>query len=167
MKTIDSFIAFENPIGNQIPNINLYMDQLLEYFNNALGELKRQNEDTVFTKTMINNYVKSNLITSPDRKKYSHETICDLVLVYHLKRAFSIPDTTVILNAVKKDAQYYENFTQIQTEIRKSLLSTIPTPLSTDNAIDLLTQLSAEISIKKQLAEQLIDYLSSEIKVEK
>ncbi|GAB6107571.1 DUF1836 domain-containing protein [Fusibacter bizertensis] len=167
MKTIDSLITFENPIGNQIPNINLYMDQLLEYFNNTLGELKRQNEDTVFTKTMINNYVKSNLITSPDRKKYSHETICDLVLVYHLKRAFSIPDTTVILNAVKKDPQYYENFTQIQTDIRRSLLSTIPTPLSADSAIELLTQLSAEISIKKQLAEQLIDYLSSDIEVQK
>lgn len=167
MKTIDSLISFKNPIRTQIPNINLYMDQLLEYFNSTLGELKRQNEDAVFTKTMINNYVKSNLIISPDRKKYSHETICDLVLVYHLKRAFSIPDTTVILSAVKKDPQYYENFTQIQSEIRDSLLNDIPTPLTHESALEMLTQLSAEISIKKQLAEQLIDYLSSEIAVEK
>ncbi|MDH8678499.1 DUF1836 domain-containing protein [Fusibacter bizertensis] len=167
MKTIDSLISFKNPIGTQIPNINLYMDQLLEYFDHTLGDLKRQNEDAVFTKTMVNNYVKSNLINAPDKKKYSHETICDLVLVYHLKRAFSIPDTTIILNAIKNDPEYYESFIKIQGAIRESLLEVIPKSLTKESAKEMLTHLSAEISIKKQLAEQLIDYLSSDIDVQK
>ena len=51
-----------------IPQIDLYMDQVTTFMEKHLGELKRYPEDKVLTKTMINNYAKNNLLPSPVRK---------------------------------------------------------------------------------------------------
>ncbi len=41
-----------------IPEIDLYMDQVIQLFESNLGSAKRTEEDKVLTKTMINNYSK-------------------------------------------------------------------------------------------------------------
>jgi len=170
MNPIEKLMQFENPDAHTIPSISLYMDQLLEYFESALGDLKRQDEDTVLTKTMINNYVKSGLIKAPERKKYDKETISDLIVVYHMKKAFSIQDTSRILDTMKENQGYYEQFVTENHQIREEMLSRFnvePESLDREKALVLLKQLSIEVSIKKQLAEQLIDYLSSTMRVQK
>lgn len=170
MNSVEKLLKFQNPQENTIPNISLYMDQLQEYFETTLGDLKRQNEDTVLTKTMINNYVKSNLIKAPERKKYDKETICDLIAIYHLKKAFSIQDTMRVLTLMKKDENYYTHFVKDQEAVRSELLSKVPNgtlALSHEDAATLLLQLTLEVSIKKQLSEQLIDYLSAKTSVQK
>lgn len=170
MNSLEKLLKFKNPEENVIPNISLYMDQLQEYFETTLGDLKRQDEDAVLTKTMINNYVKSNLIKAPERKKYDKETIGDLIVIYHLKKAFSIQDTMRVLSLMKKDDHYYTHFVKDQDTVRNELISKIPSEtfdLSQDDAIALLLQLTLEVSIKKQLSEQLIDYLSAKTSVQK
>lgn len=170
MNSVEKLLKFQNPEENTIPNISLYMDQLQEYFESTLGNLKRQDEDAVLTKTMINNYVKSNLIKAPERKKYDKETICDLIAIYHLKKAFSIQDTMRVLNLMKKDKHYYTHFVNDQDVVRSELISKIPNEtfdLSQKEATTLLLQLTLEVSIKKQLSEQLIDYLSAKTSVQK
>lgn len=170
MNTLEKLLNFQNPEENTIPNISLYMDQLQEYFETTLGDLKRQDEDAVLTKTMINNYVKSNLIKAPERKKYDKETIGDLIVIYHLKKAFSIQDTMNVLNLMKKDAHYYAHFVKEQDAIRSELISNMPNgtfDMSQEEAKALLLQLTLEVSIKKQLSEQLIDYLSAKTSVQK
>ena len=54
-----------------IPNIDLYMDQVTTFMESNLGSLKRNPEDKVLTKTMINNYAKNDLLPSPEKKRYS------------------------------------------------------------------------------------------------
>ena len=44
---------------DEIPQIDLYMDQVTTFMEKHLGELKRYPEDKVLTKTMINNYAKT------------------------------------------------------------------------------------------------------------
>ena len=170
MNSIEKLLKFQNPEENTIPNISLYMDQLQEYFETTLGDLKRQDEDTVLTKTMINNYVKSNLIKAPERKKYDKETIGDLIVIYHLKKAFSIQDTMRVLNSMKNETHYYTHFVNNQDAIRSELISKMPNgvfEISRDDATALLLQLTLEVSIKKQLSEQLIDYLNAKTSVQK
>ena len=55
---------------DEIPQIDLYMDQVTTFMEKHLGELKRYPEDKVLTKTMINNYAKNNLLPSPLKKKH-------------------------------------------------------------------------------------------------
>ena len=43
---------------DEIPGIDLYMDQVTTFMENHLSSSKRHPEDKVLTKTMINNYAK-------------------------------------------------------------------------------------------------------------
>ena len=70
---------------NDIPEIDLYMDQVIQLFEANLGSVKRKEEDKVLTKTMINNYAKANLLMSIKNKKYSKEHLLLMSLIYDLK----------------------------------------------------------------------------------
>ena len=77
---------------DEIPQIDLYMDQVTTFMEKHLGELKRYPEDKVLTKTMINNYAKNNLLPSPVKKKYTQEHILLLVFIYYFKNLLSFTD---------------------------------------------------------------------------
>ena len=69
MSKIVEFIKFRGIRKNTIPNIPLYMDQILNFFEEKLNILKRNDDEKIFTKTMINNYVKAKVIPKPYKKK--------------------------------------------------------------------------------------------------
>ena len=55
MQIHPDFMNFDTINEEDIPEIQLYMDQVLEFFETRLGANKRTDQDTIFTKTMINN----------------------------------------------------------------------------------------------------------------
>ena len=83
-----------------IPQIDLYMDQVTTFMEKHLGELKRYPDDKVLTKTMINNYAKNNLLPSPVRKKYTQEHILLLVFIYYFKNLLNFNDIETILSYI-------------------------------------------------------------------
>lgn len=159
MKKLEQAMTFTNPTRQDIPNIHLYMDQLLEFYENTLGALKREGEASVFTKTMINNYVKSGLVGPPTKKKYNSTAIEDLIIIYHLKKSFSIQDISIILDAIKTNGHYYDHFINDYNNIRDGLQDTTAELSSDMDCLRLLQQLIVEISFKKQLADILIDQI--------
>ena len=72
-----------------IPNIDLYMDQVTTFMDEQLAASKRYESDKILTKTMINNYAKNNLLPSPDKKKYSKEHVLTLLFIYYFKNILS------------------------------------------------------------------------------
>lgn len=76
----------------QIPNIDLYMDQVTTFMDEHLYASKRHPDDKLLTKTMINNYTKNNLLPSPSKKKYSKEHMLLLIFIYYFKNILSIND---------------------------------------------------------------------------
>ena len=85
--------------AEDIPNIDLYMDQVLTFMDRKLRSAVRpQTEDRVLTKTMINNYAKNHLLPSPEKKKYTKEHIMVLMFIYYFKNILSIGDIQSILN---------------------------------------------------------------------
>ena len=74
---------------NDIPNIDLYMDQVTTYLGDKFKVTKRHEDDKLMTKTMINNYVKSHLLPSPEKKKYSKDHIMALIMIYFFKNIIS------------------------------------------------------------------------------
>ena len=82
---------------NDVPNIDLYMDQVTTYLNNKFSASKRYDDDKLLTKTMINNYAKSRLLPSPEKKKYSKDHIIVLALIFFFKNVISINDVTTVL----------------------------------------------------------------------
>lgn len=81
----------------ELPNIDLYMDQVTTFMDEHLESTKRYSDDKLLTKTMINNYTKSNLLPSPDKKKYSKDHMYLLLFIYYLKNILSINDTQSII----------------------------------------------------------------------
>uniref|UniRef100_UPI00402AC3E3 DUF1836 domain-containing protein n=1 Tax=[Lactobacillus] rogosae TaxID=706562 RepID=UPI00402AC3E3 len=75
-----------------VPNIDLYMDQVTTFMDEHLSDVKRYEDDKILTKTMINNYTKNDLLPPPVKKKYSKEHI------YVLKNILSISDIQKLLN---------------------------------------------------------------------
>ena len=73
-------IDYIHPVD--IPNIDLYMDQVTTFMEEQLSSTKRYEDDKILTKTMINNYAKNNLLPPPNKKKYSKEHL--LVLIFCL-----------------------------------------------------------------------------------
>lgn len=87
---------------DEIPNIDLYMDQVIQLFENKFANSKRNAEEKVLTKTMINNYAKGKLIFPIKNKKYSKEHLLLISLIYQLKGALSINDIQVTLDGLNK-----------------------------------------------------------------
>ncbi len=81
-----------------IPNIDLYMDQVTTFMDSHLAPLKRHEQDKILTKTMINNYAKNNLLPPPVKKKYSKEHLLILIFIYYFKNILSINDIQSLLN---------------------------------------------------------------------
>ena len=68
--------------SEDIPNIDLYMDQVLTFMDRKLRSAVRpQTEDRILTKTMINNYAKNDLLPPPVKKKYSKEHVLLLIFI--------------------------------------------------------------------------------------
>ena len=95
---LDSLSRIDHAKLEALPDINLYMDQVITFMEKELYPTKRHEEDPILTKTMVNNYVKNNLLPPPEKKKYSKEHILTLVFIYYFKSVLSISDIQNILN---------------------------------------------------------------------
>lgn len=91
-----SYIRYED-----IPNIDLYMDQVTTFMDEKLQATTRNpGEDKILTKTMINNYAKNDLLPPPVKKKYSREHMMILIMIYYLKGFLSFHDIHEVLKPV-------------------------------------------------------------------
>ena len=82
---------------DDIPNIDLYMDKVTTYLNDKFANTKRHEDDKLMTKTMINNYVKSRLLPSPEKKKYTKDHMMVLIMIYFFKNIISINDVNKLI----------------------------------------------------------------------
>lgn len=85
---------------SEIPNIDLYMDQVTSFMNDHLQNSRRFEDDKILSKTMINNYAKNKLLPPPIKKRYSKEHLFVLVFIYYMKGFFSLSDIQTILKPV-------------------------------------------------------------------
>lgn len=84
-----------------IPNIDLYMDQITTFMDSRLHSSARNpGQDKILTKTMINNYAKNNLLPPPVKKKYSKEHVLLLIFIYYYKGILSINDIQTLLEPI-------------------------------------------------------------------
>ena len=157
-----------------IPNIELYMDQVTTFMEEQLASTKRYEDDKILTKTMINNYAKNKLLPPPEKKRYSREHILMLIFIYYFKNILSINDIQTLLTPI---AQKY--FTYIYNEVfsmekeqieslKKDLLRKYKSAQDTFSDADeedqdnlkrfsFICLLSFDVYVKKMMIEHLID----------
>jgi len=107
---------------NDFPEIDLYMDQVMQLFESKLNYTKRNDDDKVLTKTMINNYAKGNLLMKIKNKKYTKNHLILMGLIYNLKGGLSLTDIKTILTPIvdsfEKEQEYplndiYQSFLDV------------------------------------------------------
>lgn len=169
---------------NDIPNIDLYMDQVTTFMEEQLKRTKRYEDDKILTKTMINNYAKNNLLPPPVKKKYSKEHVLVMIFIYYFKNILSIKDIERLLTPITEKAfdeedsldmtAVYEEICQmeksrieaLQNDVAKSynlaMNSFSELPEEQKKNLELfafICNLSFDVYVKKQIIEKLIDEL--------
>ncbi|MGI5989193.1 MAG: DUF1836 domain-containing protein [Lachnospiraceae bacterium] len=119
-KALDQIGKNQAIAPGDVPDIPLYMDQVLTLMDRYFPQ---ENKEHAFTKTMINNYVKSGLLPPPDKKKYSPEHIYKLFIIYYMKSILKIDEISTVLKpaanqtaARKKNSDiltYYKELWQV------------------------------------------------------
>ncbi len=101
---MESLSRIEHIKVDEIPNIDLYMDQVTTLMDTKLRATTRYpQEDKILTKTMINNYAKNDLLPPPVKKKYSKEHVLMLIFIYYFKGVLSINDIQTLLQPLAEN----------------------------------------------------------------
>ncbi len=180
-----------DPISvGEMPNIDLYMDQLTSFMNERLKKSTRHPEtDKILTKTMINNYAKNDLLPPPVRKKYSKDHLILLLFIYYFKSLLSINDIQTLLEPLKErfdleDEEFnlsriYETCYELQNEglepvvedIKKKYYRSLKTfrdvELSDEEKermqiFSFIIELAYDVYVKKLLIEKILDNITED-----
>ena len=194
---MDIYELLDNIIKNtdliqpeDIPNIDLYMDQVTTFMDKHLHGVKRFDDDKALTKTMINNYAKNELLPSPEKKKYSKDHVLLLTFIYYYKNVLSISDIKKLLQPITdkffhatSGAKLEDIYTEVEgflagignavTEDIKAKQAVADASFSKINVADkdrdylrlfsLISMLCFDIYMKKQLVEAIVDTLEEPI----
>ena len=120
---LDSLDRIDYIRPDDIPDIELYMDQVTTFMDSRLKNAARNPEvDKILTKTMINNYTKNHLLPPSNKKKYSRNHMILLIYIYYLKNFLSISDIKNLLDPLNEhfdDQDSKNSFYTIYNEIFK------------------------------------------------
>ena len=158
-----------------LPNIDLYMDQVTTFMEGQLASTKRYPEDKVLTKTMINNYAKNSLLPSPEKKKYSRDHLLVLIFIYYFKNILSINDIQTLFQPITekyfkgsdgKDMAYIYNEVfgmeknHIEQMEKNLLRDADPQDQEFLRKFSFICELSFDVYMKKMIIEKLIDQMA-------
>ena len=154
---------FEKLQEIQLPDIDLYMDQVLTILESQMDSYKLHDDEKVMTKTMINNYVKSRLIEKPVKKKYGKEQLMQLIMIYHMKNIMNFADLEVFFQRVIKEDQkgiglLYEDFVQIHDNMLDDFISKEKqlSELEGNDKIKELLKIIITADLNKRVAERVL-----------
>ncbi|MEB9680741.1 cytoplasmic protein [Bacillus thuringiensis serovar pingluonsis] len=178
-KLLETLHLEKNITLEDIPNVDLYVDQVVQLFENTYADTTRTDDEKVLTKTMINNYAKGKLFIPIKNKKYSKEHMILISLIYQLKGALSIndiksslehinesllSDDSFELNTLYKD---YLTLTENNVESFKQDVNNRVSEVSEISSVEdsklekflLLNSLVNMSNMYRRLAEKLVDNL--------
>lgn len=190
-KFVDSILRKLTKINyikpGEVPNIDLYMDQVTTFMDEHLSDVKRYEDDKILTKTMINNYTKNHLLPPPVKKKYSKDHIFIMAFIYYFKNILSISDIQKLLTPltenffddageVSLDDIYKEVYKLSKAQVSEVSKDVLNKFKLSENAFEnveddesrrflklfsYVTMLSFDVYIKKNIIENIIDELDS------
>ncbi len=158
--------------AESVPELDLYMDQIITLIENGLSCDRRNPQDKLLTKTMINNYSKDKLLQPIKGKKYSKEHVLMMLMIYYLKSAVSIPDIKLFLDTMcpelVKDGAYstedvrafYDKFISIKSGVSDKLCGYMEDNCPADDKELFITLISIS-SAASSAAQRLLDMKKS------
>lgn len=147
------------PEYNSFPDIELYMDQVLDFLLRSRTSLR---DDERLSSAMVNNYIKADILPRARGKKYSREHLVHLVVILRLKQVLSVRDTGALIKATKEnksDEAFYESFRKTLDDCAAEIVDKALSE-SGDSA-DAAMHLAVESYLCKVACERLIDQIGA------
>ena len=167
---IKEILEFHLPRFNELPDIDLYMDQVLNIIENSLIIFSSENDENIITKSMINNYVKQNVIEKPFKKRYKKFHVAYLIIISILKKVLSISEISKIIN--NQDYEVEEFYNIFCNELEYSLKSTFlnesedeQTRLIDDNIHNKILVAATRAFANKVYIQKLIEFNEEELTI--
>ena len=132
-------ITFSYPKWEEIPSINLYLDQVLLYVNQICPPASPDKEKGL-TASMVNNYVKHGYISKPEKKKYQRKQIARLIAITTLKSVFSIQEIAQTLNTLHTGTNSEELYNAFVNYMNEDIDPAIPIIQSSCQTVKLYHQ---------------------------
>lgn len=163
LKKYQKIFAEKRPDSwDMIPDIELYMDQVLSYMKRQhLGFDLNEN----LTSSMVNNYAKQGLMPRAKGKKYTREHIAYLTAICLLKQIVSVSDTKVLLDTQLENEnidEFYEKYINILDRELINMDNLIHTDAETCDVAELALKLAVSSYAQKLACQCLIDSLKEE-----
>ncbi len=117
-------LEYRIPRWNELPEIELYMDQVIALMEKYLGVFYDEGNKTI-TPSMINNYVKLGLIPAPVKKKYSKIHLAYILIICILKQVIPINAITRMIDHQMSKHTIEEAYDRFCEEQEKAFLGTV------------------------------------------
>ena len=118
---IEQVIKHHIPRWNELPEIDLYLDQVVNYLEKYLGILNVNRDEKIITTTMIKNYVKLGIMPAPEKKKYNKSHIAYLMVICILKQVYSIGDIGKLISETIKFFELSKAYNRFCANIEVSI----------------------------------------------
>lgn len=129
-----SSLPARHPVAwEQLPDIGLYMDQVLTYVDRQLGLYRQTDQEHVLTPAMINNYIKDNLLPRAELKKYAPTHLAILTTIGALKQVLSMQDLQTLLSGLtgpEAARDFYDRFLNGQNRVVSETVQSVAHRLS-------------------------------------
>ena len=158
---------FEAVSWDKMPEIYLYMDQVITYMDKQLKLFEKNESTRLLTSSMINNYVKDNVLERPEQKKYSKEHLAMLTVICMLKQVLSIQDISQLLKALTEHTaktELYDQFRSTQAKVLQEVCGRVKhtAPHGPLALTKLALELSIEANARRTAAERILSELAQQ-----
>lgn len=158
-------LEFHIPRWEELPDIELYMDQVVTFIEKNISIFSISTNEKIITPSMVNNYVKLNLIPKPIKKKYNKTHLAYLIAISILKHVFTIQEIRDGINFqanLDGEKLAYNSFCEEQEEALKYLVNQIsakdeyPLPKLGINTNNIAIKMGTLSFASKIIAEKII-----------
>lgn len=162
-----SLAQFDLPDWDGLPQLDLYMDQVILLLTRYLSLMNRGADEKFITASIINNYVRMRIMPPPYKKKYSRSHIAYLVIICTLKRSLSISSIQRLLPEDRSEEAVHELYTAFVRQYRAVVAFIRKVPSGSGQLLpeanDLLLGVDSDVAITSAiftaLTKSLTEYL--------
>ncbi len=155
----EDLMNYHCPRWNELPEIELYIDQLVCILQNNLSIFFKGKDSPVITQNMINNYVKQGVIEPPIKKRYNKTHLACLFVISTFKRIISLSDIREAIIRMQKIVSTEEGYNMFCEELEAAIKRTF-NPDPPKKSMHILSETDKrEIAMLRAIVSALADSL--------
>lgn len=157
------------PLWEELPTLELYMDQVVALLNSYLGFLPKEvGMNAAVTASAVNNYVRKKIMPPPVKKRYSRVHLAYLLMICCLKHSVGISHIQRIMPLTLTEAQVqvvYDRFAVQHRATTKLFVEQVNRRAgqllsegraNADGVNDMIVVFSAVAGLSRMAAEKLL-----------